>query len=279
VNTCDQKCAALQRAAEATPEYAAITPLFIALFGYIGNRGGEIGITVDAAGIDQGARENGFPLLSPARILVDTPLLTDFFMGIIALLEQQGKAGDDALEAIRRALSAGEIDLQQMIAALLERRRGPLDESAAKLGVPPPLVEYIFEIPLKAALERFSKNLQPEMFPDWQENICPVCGSRPAMAELSGEEGRRVLVCSTCSFLWPFKRLKCPSCGCEDPEKLSYFTAGEGSTRVDTCRACSRYIKTRDSRKGGGDVPLDVEDLLTIHLDLLASKEGFERGK
>jgi len=53
----------------------------------------------------------------------------------------------------------------------------------------------------------------------------------------------------------------------------------EGATRVDTCQACSRYIKTRDSRKGGVDVPLEVEDLLTIHLDLLASREGFERGK
>jgi len=99
------------------------------------------------------------------------------------------------------------------------------------------------------------------------------------MAELTGEEGHRRLCCSSCFYTWPFKRIKCPSCGCEDAEKLSYFTAGEGPTRVDTCTACSRYIKTRDTRKGGQDVPLEVEDLLTIHLDLLASREGFERGK
>jgi FdhE protein len=43
--------------------------------------------------------------------------------------------------------------------------------------------------------------------------------------------------------------------------------------------ACSRYIKTRDSRKGGVDVQLEVENLLTIHLDMLATREGFERGK
>jgi FdhE protein len=48
---------------------------------------------------------------------------------------------------------------------------------------------------------------------------------------------------------------------------------------VDSCKACSRYIKTRDSRKGNADVPLDVEDLLTMHLDLLATREGLERGK
>lgn len=88
-----------------------------------------------------------------------------------------------------------------------------------------------------------------------------------------------MLSCSACSFSWQFKRLACAYCGSDDPEKLSYFTAGDGATRVDTCKACSRYIKTRDSRKGNSDVPLEIEDLLTIHLDLLASREGFERGK
>jgi FdhE protein len=99
------------------------------------------------------------------------------------------------------------------------------------------------------------------------------------MAELSGEDGKRQLSCSACYFKWPFKRMKCPSCGSEDTDSFSYFTAGEGPTRVDTCKACSRYIKTRDSRKGNADIPLEVEDLLTIHLDLLATQEGFERGK
>jgi FdhE protein len=94
-----------------------------------------------------------------------------------------------------------------------------------------------------------------------------------------GEEGRRYLSCATCNVRWSFKRLKCPYCGTEDGEKLSYFTAGDGPCRVDTCGACSRYIKTRDSRRGHDRVPLEIEDLLTIHLDLLASREGFARGK
>jgi formate dehydrogenase maturation protein FdhE len=32
-------------------------------------------------------------------------------------------------------------------------------------------------------------------------------------------------------------------------------------------------------RLGNADVPLEAEDLATLHLDLLAGKEGFERGK
>lgn len=97
--------------------------------------------------------------------------------------------------------------------------------------------------------------------------------------EHGGEEGRRYLSCSACFFKWPYKRLKCPYCGNEDPDLLTYFEAGEEPTRVGVCRKCARYIKTRDSRKGHGDIPLEIEDLATLHLDLLAGKEGFERGK
>jgi FdhE protein len=146
-------------------------------------------------------------------------------------------------------------------------------------GVPSPLLEYVCEIALKTALEHFSEGVAPDVSDGWQEGYCPVCGSRAGMAELSGEEGKRSLFCSACTFRWAFKRLQCPFCGNDEVETLSYFVAGEGATRVDTCTVCSRYIKTRDSRKGNADVPLDVEDLLTIHLDLLAAREGFERGK
>jgi FdhE protein len=99
------------------------------------------------------------------------------------------------------------------------------------------------------------------------------------MAELSGDEGKRRLSCSACFFRWPFPRIQCPYCGNADPDTLSYFTAGDGPTRVGVCRKCSRYLKTRDARIGNADVPLEAEDLATLHLDLLAGKEGFERGK
>jgi FdhE protein len=280
VSTNGIKVAALVRSTALSPEYAAITPLFIALYEFIGDHEEHTGINITLpAEIRENSTDKCFPLLSASMITINDVTLTAFLLGIILILGQQGKAGDEALERIAKSLSSGSIDLQLLILAILERRRGPLDDAAVALEVPPPLLEYIFEIPLKTALERFSTDIHPELFPDWQGSTCPVCGARPGMSELSGEEGRRMLSCSACFFLWPFKRLKCPSCGCEDPEKLSYFTAGDGATRADTCRACSRYIKTRDSRKGGNEVPLDIEDLLTIHLDLLASREGFERGK
>lgn len=275
-----KKIEALRSSARRAPEYAAIAPLFEAVYRYLLAHGGATGITVHLAGVDRPQRSsNGFPLISPSELSIDHPALIAFLDGLVTVLETESRDGAAALRKIGQELQSGTLDPEPMLEAILERRRAPLDEAALALEVPGPLLEYILEIPLKATLEPCAADLGPEAFPGWQESVCPVCGARPAMAELSGDEGERRLCCSTCSYTWSFRRIKCPSCGCEDPEQLSYFTAGDGATRVDTCLACSRYIKTRDARKGGGEIPLEVEDLLTIHLDLLASREGFVRGK
>ncbi|MFZ4858525.1 MAG: formate dehydrogenase accessory protein FdhE [Desulfuromonadaceae bacterium] len=275
----EQKITALRRAAQSSPEYAEIVPLFSAIYEYLQGREHLTGIAI---GQDSDRKEltgNSFPLISVTDLHVDREQATVFLLGIIAVLSRKGKEHTDYLSQIATALQEGTIDPASLYGAILERRRVPINDLSEHLSIPSPLIEYIFEISLKTALEGFAADCEAAQFAGWQEPVCPVCGSRPGMAELSGEEGRRTLSCSACSFMWPFKRLACAYCGSENPEKLSYFTVEEGATRVDTCRGCSRYIKTRDSRKAESDVPLEVEDLLTLHLDLLAAKEGFERGK
>lgn len=278
--TTEQKISALQQAAQSSPEYAEIVPLFIGIYDYVRGREKQTGISIEPAHSDPKERiENSFPLVNISDLMVDREQSVVFLLGVIAVLSLKGQENAEYLQQIGTALQEGTIDPAALYGAILERRRAPINDISTLLAVPAPLVEYIFEIPLKTALENFSAGYGSEDFAGWQESFCPLCGSRAGMAELSGEEGRRMLSCSACTFSWQFKRLTCAYCGCDDPEKLSYFTAGDGATRVDTCKACSRYIKTRDSRKGDNDVPLEVEDLLTIHLDLLAGREGFERGK
>lgn len=280
MSSTEQKIAALRQATQSSPEYADIVPLFSGIYEYLQGRESQTGISVELPDSDPKERlENHFPLISITDLRVDRERTIVFLLGVIAVLIRKGKENAGYLRSIAAALQSGTIDPASLYGAILERRRAPINDLAELLSVPSPLVEYIFEMPLKTALECFSAGYRAEHVAGWQENFCPICGSRPGMAELSGEEGRRMLSCSACSFSWQFKRLTCAYCGCDDPEKLSYFTAGDGATRVDTCKACSRYIKTRDSRKAASDVPLEVEDLLTIHLDLLASREGFERGK
>lgn len=270
----------LRTTVEQVPEYRDLLPLFIAVHGYLEGRAGVTGICVAAPEDHRPQRlAGGLPLVPEEALQVDRERFLSFLDGLLAVLKAEGKEGGDSLTAIGAGFHDGRLDPATLFVAILSRSRTPLEEGAAVCGVPAALLEFVLEIPLKAALSTYAATLPPETVEGWHEAYCPVCGSRPGMAELAGEEGRRFLCCSCCAFRWPFHRLTCPYCGCADPEQLSYFTVGDGPVRVDTCRKCSRYLKTRDSRLGAADVPLEAVDLTTIHLDLLASREGFERGK
>lgn len=274
------KIRSLLHAATMAPEYTEIMPFFIELYRFLEKRGNASGITLSIP--ENGASErltHGFPLVSPDDLRVDHQACVDFLGGCIELFRRIGREGGVDLANIEAGLRDGRLDPALLFCGILERNRSVIEDAARNCEVAAPLLEYILEIPVKVALEQFAAGIDSAAFGEWQESFCPVCGSRAGMAELVGEEGKRYLCCATCSCRWQFKRLQCPFCGNAETDNLSYFTAGEGATRVDTCKACSRYIKTRDSRGAGQDLSLDMEDLLTIHLDLLAVREGFERGK
>jgi FdhE protein len=113
----------------------------------------------------------------------------------------------------------------------------------------------------------------------WMRGSCPVCGSEPSMGRLEEETGKRWLQCGLCATEWAFKRVGCPFCGNEDQDKLRFFCDGDDQGyRVEVCDGCRRYLKIADARKLAGDVWLPVEDLVTIHLDLVAQGEGYRRG-
>jgi len=272
----------LEETSRAHPEYREVLSLFRDLFAFVEGKEDTTGITFSLPARHSAERvTGGLPLVSPESLTVDRDKATVFLAGILGVLRKAGKdsAGLTELERIRLALEESALDLRSLFAACLGRERKPIEDSANAISVTAALLEFVLEVPLRTSLEALAETVDPGTLEGWKEGYCPVCGSRAGMDELVGEEGKRYLSCSTCFFRWPFRRLGCPYCGNQDPESLSYFLAGDGPTRVGVCRKCSRYIKTRDSRKGNADVPLEAEDLATIHLDLLAGKEGFERGK
>lgn len=273
-----RKC--LEQTARERPEYGEILGVFREIYRFVEGKEGQTGLSFLLPETLRAERiAGGFPVLSTDGLRVDREAATSFLSGLVGVMRQVGREGLEALDRLERALGEGRLNLEALFKACIDRERAPLDEAAAAAQVPPSLLEFLVEIPVRTSLERFSSSLDPAEFRDWKEGHCPVCGGRPGMDELVGEEGKRFLSCSTCFFRWPYQRLKCPYCGNEDPESLTYFEAGEEPTRVGVCRKCARYIKTRDSRKGRAEIPLEVEDLATLHLDLLAGREGFERGK
>ena len=99
------------------------------------------------------------------------------------------------------------------------------------------------------------------------------------MGRLEKETGKRLLQCHLCRTEWAFKRLECPFCGNSNQEKLRFFCDQEDPAyRVEVCDLCKTYLKTVDAREVDKEVSLFVEDLATLHLDLVAEREGFRRG-
>lgn len=110
---------------------------------------------------------------------------------------------------------------------------------------------------------------------------CPFCGGAPWVAvrrEGSQSEGaRRNLCCALCGGEWLIGRILCPCCFEGDPRKLPIFqTERYPSARIETCETCRRYVKSIDLSLDARPIP-EVDDLLSLSLDLWAADEGYTR--
>ena len=113
----------------------------------------------------------------------------------------------------------------------------------------------------------------------WQQPVCPVCGRKQSMAMLTGDDGTRILQCSTCRSWWSYPRKQCAICMTKDEDKLEYFYSTDDEAHlVYVCNNCKKYIKTTDQRKLDREIDLDIEDLATIDLDFIAKDRGYEPG-
>ena len=108
---------------------------------------------------------------------------------------------------------------------------------------------------------------------------CPRCGAKPVAAVLrpEGDGGKRFLLCSICFTEWEFRRVLCPNCGEEAPEKLPVYTAEEyPHIRVEACETCKVYIKSIDMTRDGLAVP-EVDELASVAVDLWAKEKGYTK--
>jgi len=140
------------------------------------------------------------------------------------------------------------------------------------------LIDLFLEESLRPELEHIAEKYG-ELIAEsgWTEGYCPICGKEPKIGEMRAEEeGKRYLFCHQCGYKWHFRRIKCPFCNNEEQHSLAYFSVeGEERYRVDVCNKCRRYIKIVDLPKAGEEINLDIEDVATLHLDMLAYEEGY----
>jgi FdhE protein len=218
----------------------------------------------------------GFPLLSPDHFAIDLASSVLLFESICHVARDATEKLRINIRAIEEATTINALHLRE----LLKRHSDQsfLEATAREFNIDSAVLKFLVRAAVQPSLEANVSNLEKLIDPaNWLRGYCPICGSLPNISELKGE-GQRRLSCSFCKFLWPAERLKCPFCQNRDTEKLHYiYEEGFEAYRADLCDNCKQYIKTVDMRKLGFEPELDIEDITSIHLDILASEEGFRR--
>jgi len=216
----------------------------------------------------------GFPLVDLSKNNFEIAQPREYFFRLLDIAKRRSP---EETEEILREIDEGSLVYEQMIhdafSADAEKEIEEEDDERMfdLLGL---FVEESLRPALELVAERYRDIIQKS---GWREGYCPVCGREPKIGEIRDEEGHRYLFCNQCGFEWNFMRIKCPFCGNQDQQKLAYFTIeDEEKYRVDVCNNCKRYIKTIDFRKTEQLANLDVEDIATLHLDILATDEGYE---
>jgi len=111
--------------------------------------------------------------------------------------------------------------------------------------------------------------------------LCPACGAPPSISfrrEMPGSDGAaRFLGCGLCGTEWQTNRIRCPSCGETDPERLpGWQSETHPAARVEACETCHRYVKSVDLSLDARAVP-EVDELRSLSLDLWAIERGYVR--
>ena len=228
-----------------------------------------------------GKMAGGLPLIDLAGKKYDLTRPKEYFDSLISIAEKRMPAeAHRFLDVIKNKQFDWEaIILESFNPApesedLPERESRAAGEHEEQIDLIDLFIEESLRPELEVVAEKYGALVEKS---EWTEGYCPICGKEPKIGEIrESEDGRRYLFCHQCGHKWHFRRIKCPFCGNEEQHSLAYFAVeGEESHRVDVCNKCRRYIKIVELPKSSEGVNLDVEDIATLHLDMLAYEEGY----
>jgi len=221
--------------------------------------------------------KEGFPLFSREDLPVDLKAASSLYHRLLEHLCSRKRKDREGLE---KALTVAQADpnwIRSVIAASLSGDEAATVNMAQEVNLEPVVLRFLTHMALRPSLNTLKESYSGRIQNDrWDYGYCPLCGSSPDVAYLN-EEGKRFLHCELCGYEWYYQRLKCPFCENNEPEELGYFVSEEEEGfRVDFCKKCNRYVKTLDKRVIVSLVPLELENLVTLHLDILAHEQGFK---
>jgi FdhE protein len=220
--------------------------------------------------------KEGFSLIQKE----DFPLDIDASIKLFESLCQIGKDSNphmaEQVRKIKEALDNKKINLKNLLKERVKEQK--IEQVANEFLLDKKVFSFLIQSSMKPSIETGMEKLRNELDPEtWLKGYCPVCGSLPSLSLLKEEVGKRYLICSYCGYQWRIDRIFCPFCNNQEQGSLQYFSGeGEEAYRIELCDKCHQYIKTIDYRTLEQSDPV-LEDLATLHLDILASKKGYHR--
>lgn len=221
--------------------------------------------------------QEGFPLFSREDLPLDFDAAAELLKKFLTHLSHADRVDSKGLKkALKQSESADDWP-GRLFRAILKQDEKAVAEMATEAYLDPNVLAFLGKTALRPSIERFREATRGHMeTTGWNKGYCPLCGSQPDMACFE-KSGKRHLHCELCGEEWPYARIQCPFCNTTAQENLGYFEAEEEEGfRVYFCRECLRYIKTIDKKSFEEAAPLELENLATLHLDLLAQENGFK---
>jgi FdhE protein len=195
----------------------------------------------------------GIPLLHEQPLVVDVHFAADLFSRLVNVLQHHDHLAELAVQS--------RVDAELLISLAIQSV-APVLRAYAELLMP--LVERLDDGSTDGAA--------------WQQGYCPVCGGWPALGELRGVELARYLRCGACGSGWRSRRLFCPYCENEDFRALEMLTIEEEQRfKISVCERCHCYLKVANAFDPLPAELLALDDVATLHLDVVAIERGYRR--
>ena len=220
--------------------------------------------------------KEGFSLIQKEDFPLDIEASARLFQSLCQIGKDANPHMAEQVRKIEEALASKRIDLKKLFKKGVKEQK--IEQLADELELDKKVFSFLIQSSTRPSIEAGMGKLRNELDPEtWLKGNCPICGSLPSLGLLKEEVGKRYLLCSYCGFQWRIDRLICPFCNNKEQQSLHYlFAEGEEAYRIDLCEKCHQYIKTIDLRNLEESDP-SLEDLATLHLDILASQKGYKR--
>ncbi|RLA89570.1 MAG: hypothetical protein DRG20_04520 [Deltaproteobacteria bacterium] len=223
--------------------------------------------------------KKGLPILSGKDTpTVDLGPVSPFFHKLLDLLKDENQLFKEQVPIIKEKINQNKEVLDYLFKALINGNNEIIDKRAKDFEINKEILYFLLTTFMKPYLEKITE-ATIEMIDEnsWLRGYCPVCGHDPMFSELFGEEKRRYLFCSFCGARYHVMRIFCPFCENSEQKTVHYLMI-EGDERyyIDVCDKCKRYLKGVNRKHFQTDFFPQVEFIVTLHLNLLAEKEGYK---